>query len=177
MAEGTKITLGTLLKYKANQVIQVMQKHLKQDDTMASSVLFQSIRPEIKILGDTFIMEIYAEDYWKAVNYGTKPGHRPRVEDIVKWMRHKGIQPAPSKQSLNRIKTARSKRTFVDRRLVLAQRIASAIERKGTIKRFGYKGTGFVDKTFNNTWIDEFKKDLLDNLGIQYTLEIKQVIQ
>ena len=84
--------------------------------------------------------------YAMTVDEGRKAGARvPKgfAKDIERWMSFKGISPEGGK---TRIQSARA--------------IADSIYKKGTIKRFGYKGSNFIDRAVNNV-MNEFDDDLL----------------
>ena len=74
-------------------------------------------------------------DYWKDVDEGTKPKGATKeniaklLPQIVKWIGSK-----PSVQQLSKVK----------KRETLAYLITRAILKKGTIKKFGYKGSKFL---------------------------------
>lgn len=173
MAQGQLITLGSILQSKANQIIAVMRKNLEKSEAVASGRLLASIRPEIKIFGDTYVMEIKMEDYWKEIDEGRKAGlPPPPVEDIVKWMRRKGIGITPDR----RIRSGRKMKSISVsvQRYAIARRIARAISLKGTIKRFGYKGTNFFSDVINPSWIETLKADIGAVLKKNYTIQIIQ---
>lgn|SRR3990167_2436173 len=175
--EGSLVTLGTIMKNVSETTTEALKKALKEDGVVASRSLIQSIRMPVKIFGDVFTMELWMEDYWKAVDKGTKPGTMPDVNKILKWMQHKGITPRATKTGLTRQRSKTGRKIFKDRRLVLAQKIAGAIFRKGTIKRFGYKGTDFYGETINQTWIDRLRQDISKALKKDYTIQIIQAIK
>lgn len=170
------INLGHMMKRWSQVIVASLRKEITQDDTKASGRLLASIRPQVKIFGNKFTLEIVMEDYWKAVDQGTKPGTKPDVNKILKWMRHKGIQPKPTKGGLTRPRSARNRKVFKDRRLALAERIANAIQRKGTIKRFGYKGSGFVTE-YIQTLEQKMQQSIKEATGKDITIQIKQALK
>lgn len=170
------MNLGRALEIWSNVIIREFKKQLAEDGAIASRKLTQSIRPEIKLFGTTYVMEIKMEDYWKEVDKGQKPGTKPDVQKILKWMRHKGIQPAPSKLSFHKPRSSRAKKVYKDRRLALAERIANAIYRKGTIKRFGYKGTGFVSD-YTATLTAKMRDSIARATGKDIAIEIKEAFK
>lgn len=187
MAEGQMINLGHMMKRWSQVIVASLRKEITQDDTKASGRLLASIRPQVKIFGNKFVMEIVMEDYWKSVDQGTKPGTKPDVNKILKWMRHKGIQPSPvtrtnsgnvisTLKASGKLKRKLSKKIFKDRRLALAERIANAIQRKGTIKRFGYKGSGFVTE-YIQTLEQKMTQSIKEATGKDITIQIKQALK
>lgn len=176
MAEGKMVNLASVMERWAEVIISALRKEIANDETKASGRLQASIRPEIKVFGNRFVMEISMEDYWKSVDEGTKPGTKPDIQKIVKWMQHKGIQPKVSKIGLLKPRSSRARKIFKDRRLVLAEKIAKAIERKGTIKRFGYKGTGFVTdytQTLANRMVDSIREATGKDIEVNILKAIK----
>jgi hypothetical protein len=135
--------------------IQKVQRNLDENDLNASSQLRQSINdlPTISSNG-VLRLRIELEDYWRDVDEGTKPKGVTKeniaklLPDIVKW-----IQRKPSVQ-LSKIK----------KRETLAYLITRAILRKGTIKRFGYKGSKFLSSE-----LPGFKENIIKVLEQQIT--------
>lgn len=164
------VNLGNVLAKWSQTIIDALRKELKEDDTVASGKLRASIHPVIKVFGNRFEMQFVMEDYWKSVDEGTKPGTKPDIGKILKWMSNKRIGP----KTLTGKKSARAKAK--DRRLALAERIANAIYKRGTIKRFGYKGSGFVTdytKTLEQRMVESIKKAT----GKDITIQIKNVLK
>lgn len=164
------VNLGRALKIWSDVIVRALKRELVEDKTVASRKLIQSIRPNIKVFGNRFEAEFIMEDYWKEVDQGQKPGTHPKINDILKWMGNKGIGP----KTLTGKKSARAKAK--DRRLALAERIANAIYKRGTIKRFGYKGTRFVTdytKTLEQRMVESIKTAT----GKDITIQIKNVLK
>ena len=100
-------------------------------------------------------------DYWEDVEFGTKPGRRVNVQSLVEWIQHKKI-PVPPKKGMS-INAARWS---------FAEAIAAKIYKKGTIKRFGYKGAGFIADTLSPSAIDIIAQSIGDAMGRQITIFI-----
>lgn len=138
--------------------IDKLKSQLEKDGTEASGQLSASIRPLPILQGQGVLkIRIELEDYWKDINDGTKPKgftkeNRKKLQpEIMRWIANK-----PSLQQL-----AGSK----EKQRSLSYAIATNILKKGTIKRFGYKGTGFVT---NN--LDKFKQDIIKQLEEAYSI-------
>jgi hypothetical protein len=129
-----------------------------------------SIRPEAKVFGNRFEMQFLMEDYWENVDKGQKPGTKPSIDKILKWMGNKRIGP----KTLTGKRSLRAKNK--DRRLAMAERIAEAIKRKGTIKRFGYKGSGFVTD-YTKTLEQRMTQSIREATGKDITIQLKQVLK
>ena len=165
MAEGKLISLGAVMERWSNIIINTLKKRLENKDLVASSRLWQSIQAPVKIFGDKYVMEIKMEDYWKSVDQGTEPGHFPDVDKIVKWIAHKKIQPKPTGNKGVLKKTKRKLKSKKDKTRALAQRIAFAIFKKGTIKRLGYKGSHFATDYFNDQFVTALGNDIREKTG------------
>lgn len=138
--------------------ITKLKTQLEQDGTEASGKLSASIRPLPTLQGQGVLkIRIELEDYWKDINDGTKPKgftkeNRKKLQpSILYWIANK-----PSLQQI--AGTEKKKRS-------LSYAIATNILKKGTIKRFGYKGTGFVT---NN--LEKFKQDIIKQLEEAYKI-------
>ena len=164
------MNLGNALAKWSQTIIEALRKELKQDDTHASGKLMASIRPEAKVFGNRFEMQFLMEDYWENVDKGQKPGTKPSIDKILKWMGNKRIGP----KTLTGKRSLRAKNK--DRRLAMAERIAEAIKRKGTIKRFGYKGSGFVTD-YTKTLEQRMTQSIREATGKDITIQLKQVLK
>lgn len=166
MAQGQLINLRTILVKHGGEIIKNLKRNLQDDEAIASRRLMQSISfNPIKVFGMKFQLEIVMEDYWKSVDEGTKPGFRPDVQKILRWMQHKKIVPKAAKVNLTKKYGTRARKVYKDRRLALAERIANAIYRKGTIKRFGYKGSEFMSSYLDWTFEERLREDITQAIG------------
>jgi hypothetical protein len=116
--------------------------------------LKESIRYEIKEIGDNIIVIFYAEQYWYYVNFGrkgilidpTKPGQKAAPpQAITRWTANKGLRP----------RDADGKFLPVNRRNVAAMNYM--INRK--IKWFGISGTQFWSKTMR-IYLEQMEQEL-----------------
>lgn len=128
--------------------IKKVQNNLKENDLEASGKLSASIQPlPIQKEPGVLKVSIEIEDYWRQVEEGTKPlgftkENRKKLQPkILRWIKEK-----PSLQS----------KVEASKRLSLSYAIATNILKKGTIKRFNYKGFPFLTKE-----LDTFKKQIL----------------
>lgn len=128
--------------------IKKVQKNLKEKDLEASGKLSASIQPlPIEQEPGLLKIKIELEDYWRQVEEGTKPlgytkENRKKLQPkILRWIKEK-----PSLQS----------KVSANKRLSLSYAIATNILKRGTIKRFNYKGFPFLTKE-----LDTFKKQIL----------------
>jgi len=125
LTKAAMMRLGDILvlKYK---------EKLAADNTVASGKLRDSFDYKLTGQGTNVMgLEILAAKYAKVIDEGRKPGKRkPGINAIVSWMKAKGITPNRGTK-LKDYKEA-------------ASSIAKFIAEKGTIKRFGYKGTNYL---------------------------------
>jgi hexokinase len=128
--------------------IKKVQKNLKDKELEASGKLSASIQPlPIQKEPGVLKVSIEIEDYWRQIEEGTKPlgftkENRKKLQPkILRWIKEK-----PSLQS----------KVEASKRLSLSYAIATNILKKGTIKRFNYKGFPFLTKELNT-----FKKKIL----------------
>lgn len=175
MALGQKISLGTVLKGRAEGLIEVLKKNLRQNDSIASRKLIQSIAPRISIFGNVFTMEILMEDYWRYVDEGRKPGKQPPIEPIMKWISQKGIPLSPISKTRNKkirsLKNRTVRKGFRQRsKTSLARSLAFLIARK--IGRKGIQPTNFLTDEIQ-PWINGLRQDLITVLKRNYTIDIK----
>jgi hypothetical protein len=125
LTKKAMLRLGKLLvsKYK---------ERLEADDTVATGKLKDSFKYKMTGLGTNIIgFEVLAAKYAKIIDEGRKPGKRnPGIRPIMEWMKAKGIKP--------------NRGTKVKDYKEAASSIAKFIGEKGTIKRFGYKGSNYL---------------------------------
>jgi len=132
-----------------------VKQNLEENDLNASGQLSASIVPLPRITGNGVVkIRVELNDYWRDVDEGTKPmgftkeNTAKMLPQIMRWIANK-----PSVQ-LSKIK----------KRETLAYLITRAILRKGTIKRFGYKGSKFLSSE-----LPGFKENIIKVLEQQIT--------
>ena len=142
--------ISNILERYGRQITESIQTRLKQDGTYATGRSSSSVAYEVK---DT-TLDISFDKSVQAISEGTKRT-RPSTTAIMKWMDAKGIR-------------GRDKKTgrFRDKKKS-AYAIATSIFLNGTIKRFGYKGTGVLDFAFSDT----IQTQLLDELAVEFVKE------
>jgi len=136
------------LQLVIDEFIKKVKDNLEKKKLVASEKLKSSIQPlPIQIEPGLIRISIELEDYWKKVEEGTKPlGYtkenlKKLRPDIETWIKNK-----PSLQAKVKAEDRKS----------LSYAIATNILKKGTIKRFGYKGFPFLTKELKT-----FKKNIL----------------
>jgi hypothetical protein len=123
----------------ANEVARLLRESLQEKGGLASRELLQSIDASNTVLisGNEVAASVVGESHWKYFEYGRKRGKMPPIKVIEEWITSKGIRVRQNR--------GESKQTVMDRRRGMAFAIARKIGSSGTIKRFGYKGSGFVE--------------------------------
>ena len=85
-----------ILEDLAKDIRENYKDHLEQHDRVASGDLLRSISTEIEVSGTTYIVWLNLADYWKYVEYDTKP-HWPPKDAIDRWIFIKPVIPRPDK--------------------------------------------------------------------------------
>ena len=161
---------GENLKLALREVGKLIKKNLKQaakdDKFSASGDLDKSFKYRV----EDNELYIFGKQYANALSDGIKnksnsKGVSPKfVDSILDWMKYKRIQPRDKKGRYVEIKsyTQRS----------IANAIARGIKKNGISKRFGYKGSGFIQAVQEQTkeqikkmLKDAYKKDILLSLN------------
>lgn len=96
----------------AGEIKKQYKAGLKENGHIAGSRLYNSVQQEVVVQGSTYIVQLHLEDYWKYVEYDTKP-HWPPRDAILKWIRVKKIVPRPD--SKGRIPTPKQLAFLISR--------------------------------------------------------------
>ena len=107
------------LELYAQEVRNKYQDNLIQENKIASGKLLNSVEYQVVQNGMVYEVQLRLEDYWKYVEYGTKP-HLPPVSKILEWVRVKPVIPRPNDNG--KLPTP----------IQLAWAIAKTIEKEGT---------------------------------------------
>lgn len=86
--------LSMVLEAYAERVIQVYQNNLLDNDHIATWELIHSIKYEVEQGDRRFIVSLNLQEYWKYVEWDTKP-HFPPVDALLKWIEIKPVLPRP----------------------------------------------------------------------------------
>ena len=157
--------LGDAMIDVAKVIIEKLKQSVREKGVKATGNLLQSIRvdfPNITPSGVSIGIEM--ADYYQWVEDGRGKGKRPPIASIERWISAKGIQVRQSK--------GESKQSVLERRKSMAEAIAKKIASKGTIKRFGYKGAGFIADVITQQNIDTIAQKLSDLTGLRLTAYI-----
>jgi hypothetical protein len=128
----------TLEQYK-EKIISQLQKRLKEERLFATGNLYTSFYGEV--IGESQLTIYSSAKYAEAVEKGVNPGYRPPKSKIEDWARSKNITPEDG--------------TF-DK---MVNSIRNSIYKFGTIKKYNYEGSKFIDYVANNI-IASLTKDI-----------------
>ncbi len=137
--------------------IAKLRGNLERDKTDASGALKASIAPLPVEYGNGVVkIAIGLDKHWKDVDQGQKPKGYSKEEvrklqpKIFNWIQEKSL-------TSNRLAKIADEKTL---KRSLSFAIATNILKKGTIKRFGYKGTRFVSRE-----LPQFKENIIKAMG------------
>lgn len=126
--------LQSVLAEFGNELCTKYKDKLTQDNRIASGKLISSVNSKVVVNGNEFVVELSLEDWWKYIEYGTRP-HMPPVNKILEWVKVKQILPTP----------------MANGKLPTEQQLAWMIAKK--IDRVGTEGTpnltDSIDETLN----------------------------
>lgn len=155
--------LGDAMVFVAQTIIDKLKESAREKDLKATNNLIQSIQADFpNVTPQGIDISISMADYWERVEYGQKPGIWPHMPSLIQWV--------GAKASVKRIALARRgrKNQSVDDAIKsFAAVIAKKIHSKGTIKRFGYKGAGFIAEVLTQQNIDTIAQKLSDLTGLR----------
>ena len=88
-------SLAKVLEEYAIEVRNLYQDKLIENDRIASGDLLNSIEYEVEVLDNKYVVSLNLEDYWKYVEWDTKP-HFPPVNALLNWIKIKPVLPTPN---------------------------------------------------------------------------------
>lgn len=135
------------------------------------SRLSAAIKFEIKAENNGISFKLMMPEYGEAVDKGRKSGTPPPIEPIKNWIKRKGILKSEKAVKGTR-KTKKPKPSFEKRLTSMAYGISKNIGKKGTIKRFGYKGNNFYSDVVDDGRLDKLRDDLAKALKTSIEIEI-----
>ena len=163
--------LGDAMLDVAKVIIEKLKQSVREKGVKATGNLLQSIRvdfPSVTPSGVSIGIEM--ADYYQWVEDGRGPtktttASKPTLaQSLEQWISAKGIQVRQSKKQ--------SGQSVLEMRKSLAIAIARKIHSKGTIKRFGYKGAGFIADVITQQNVDTIAQKLSDLTGLRLTAYI-----
>ena len=142
------------LKKALEELVEVYKAKLKAqakiDRTYATGKFANSF--ESRVTDDGF--EITSNvDYAGAVNSGSGPatktsGGRQKVEDLKTWARAKNIRPIAKLKGGYKFRRLNTDKRSAFNSMIFA--ISKSIAKKGTIKRYKYKGSNIFNKVYKS---------------------------
>ena len=166
--KNLKKALGNIGKL----IVGKIKADIKRKNVDATGGFSKSIKVEV---ADN-IISVYSDkaiaDYGSYVEGGSKPSSKhpfstKKIEGIRKWIAAKGIRPRPRGKDGRFIKV----KDYHYKGLPFA--IARSVSEKGTVKRFGYKGSRVFETAFNEVRnevgskiTDAFMEDIRNELNI-----------
>ena len=120
--------LGGFLKRELGKEL-VLQKH-RASGRLIDTMFFKVVQKR-----EALELQIWAQDYAKTVEKGQRPGIKVPIEDLIEWIKAKGIERGDKQ-----IKTA----AFLIQRAIIKQGIPTA----GS-KRLAPRRTGFIEHVFD----------------------------
>lgn len=175
--------VGDIVYDFADNLLKDLQKNLDKKQGKfnspinASGNLRQSINFEpLKITQFGITFQLVLDDYYKWVDQGRKPGHRPPIEAILKWISAKPLK-IKSKVDLTKLNkkgipvkrraTTEEKISIDEERRNAAELIARKIEREGTTK------TNFYSSVVNESRFIKFAKELSEAFKQDIIISLK----
>lgn len=156
--------LGDAMVFVAQTIIEKLKESAREKGLKATNNLIQSIQADYPSVTPQGIeIEISMADYWERVEDGQKPGIWPHMPSLIQWV---GAKASVKKIALQR----KGKNQSVDDAIKsFASVIAKKIHSKGTIKRFGYKGSSFIADVLTQQNVDTIAQKLSDLTGLRLT--------
>lgn len=143
---------ATLEQYK-DKIVTQLKDRLAEQGLVASGKLQNSIYGVVTETG----INIFAEGYGTFVEEGRGPGKMPPRNKILEWVESRNLQSINPKYK---------------RPKDIAWMIARSIAEKGTIQRFGYQGSKFIDFVSKNIMVsltkdieESYLKDLNEQIN------------
>jgi len=135
------------LNESATLVVSELGKNLDESNTHASGSLSKSIKYKMFTRGNKIGYDITMNDYYEYVDEGRKPGKRPPIEPIVKWLTYPNVKAKLKGGNDSDFKDPKG----------LAYVIARKIHEKGT------EGNDFfTDVVDDSQFIRRLNNDILD---------------
>lgn len=151
--------LQEALEEIGNEIVKLYKEKLQQPDVngwnrVASSQLLNSVNFLVLRNDSEIWVELHLEDYWKYLEYGTKP-HWPPVDAIRDWIKIKPVLPRPDKNG--KLPTEKQ----------LAFLIGRKISREGTEPYMLYNQTmDALNDWITNKLEEAIKLDLEEDLDL-----------
>ena len=146
------------------ETVSRLKEQLYMDETIATGKLANNI--ESKAVGNALTITMKA--YGGAIDEGIRAGKRPPNGDRIQdWLRVKGIRLRDNTTGryLKQTDYNYNKISFL---------ISRSISRRGTLEKFQFKGSNFIDRAINNT-LSEFDDAILEAFNKELTKEFDKI--
>jgi len=181
-----------ILEQWADGVIQQLNKSWIDKGFNPQSSSIKSVTPiVIDKAGTIKALQISYDDGVLWAERGRKPtknGHTPGTpylyEALQKWIAYRGINLTSFKNQKVMVKMEDGRKvarypyknlTNIEANKALSHSIAHSIHRKGTIKRFGYKGSKFLSAVINQQSLDALAQRCSEALGEEISITLVQL--
>jgi len=77
------------------RMLELYRNQLIDKNINASNTLSNTATTIVEVDGTSLMVSFNLEDYWKYVEYGRRPGKRPPIDAIERWIKVKPIIPDP----------------------------------------------------------------------------------
>lgn len=143
----------------------IEDKKLDASGNLKASVAFETLQSSNEVHRLKFNMA----DYWEWAETGRSSGKPPPIQNIMEWITNKGIKVRQSKRE--------STKGVLARRKQMAYAISKNIAKKGTIKRFGYKGSKFLSSVITDDSLRDLSLLVGEITGLSVAYSIKSVFE
>ena len=135
--------LQEALAQYAQAIADKYKTNLESSGRRATGQLITSVNTVVVVNENEFAIDLNLEDYWKYIEYGTKP-HMPPVSKILEWVKVKQILPTP----------------MANGKLPTEQQLAWMIAKK--IDRVGTEGSNDLEHTMEEVDYETIIEEALD---------------
>ena len=98
-----------------NALIDDFRQRLLKNNSFATGQLYGQIEPEIKVNTQGTKFVVYMLDYYRAVEFGQKPGVNVTQKTILQWMKNKRTFKLPSTPTMQNVVAKIITRHIVER--------------------------------------------------------------
>ena len=146
------------------ETVSRLKQQLYMDETIATGKLANNI--ESKAVGNA--LTITMDAYGGAIDEGIRAGKRPpNGRRIKERLKVRGVQ-------LKDYKTKRYIKHTESNYNKIAFLVSRSISSRGTLEKFQFKGSNFIDRAINNT-LDEFDDAILEAFNKELTKEFDKI--
>ena len=146
------------------ETVSRLKQQLYMDETIATGKLANNI--ESKAVGNA--LTITMDAYGGAIDEGIRAGKRPpNGRRIKEWLKVRGVQ-------LKDYKTKRYIKHTESNYNKIAFLVSRSISSRGTLEKFQFKGSNFIDRAINNT-LSEFDDTILEAFNKELTKEFDKI--